>query len=466
MQIDAEKLATQGLRLDLGTDERRRLLELGPSGAVTGTYELVEGRHRICAGASHALALTNLEWDVGDVRIVLTSHGKLERLTVDLQVTAGAGAKGTISCSDLSAAVIEIWHPRLGSGPVELRGVRAKRVHLDLDGRKAQVRMAGLEMDEATLSLPTGTLRLEGLALPAGLRASREGWEAKTVRLGALTVKAPDLGAMLTRRPRQTKASGAAPKLDLRLLDRISGRVSLDVTIDAAIRAIGMRKATHRFRVPIRGGSLNFKTLEKGLARLEDSILDFAVDDGKLQLVKDIPLVPFDRKTLVYWELDREDQALASHNRVRLRRLLDYRIPADDGPRKRSKGPAVRLDKVACDEIDVTLDLRGPNVLELAGGRVTLGDARRKAVGRATVAGSLLYRPGKSTQSTELVASLERLRGAVEGISLGRWSVSCTRAQIAAIAPVRIALEGLRPRSVMTTIGDVRLAGLRITAAS
>ena len=469
VRIDAEKLATHGMRLDFSTGEQRRLLELGPSGAVTGQYELDEKGHRIHAGASHALALTNLEWDAGDVRIVLTSHAKLERPKVDLTITPDGSTSGNVACVELSAASLELRHPLLGDQPLLLRDVRAKRVRLAIDGPAITVELAGLEIGAGEATHGGLSVRLESLTLPSGLGWDGERFEARTVRLGTMTLRAQDLPSMRSRQREQPTPASPEAKPDLRLLDHVSGKVAVDVTVDAAIKSIGRRKATHRFRIPIRAGALDFKTVEKSLARLEDSILDFVVAKSTLRLVKDIPLVPFDTRTLVSWKLNREDQALAADNRVRLRRLLDYQLP----PAERRTEPAepaepspLRLDSVRCDDLDVALKLRGPTEARLPqGGRLLLGDNRRAAVGNATLTGTVVYRPGKPDQATTLTATAARLRGAIESLTVAGWCVDAGAVTVDAVEPVRLALRGVVPQGFEATVTGAKLASVRVSRA-
>lgn len=474
MRIDAEKLATNGLRLDLDTADRRRLLELGPSGAVTGTYQLDKAAHRIHAGASHALTLTNFEWDLGAARLVLTSHGKLERVKVDLVVVREGGpTTGTITCGALTAAAVELYHPALGDRPLTIRSLWAKQLRIAIEPGRMTVAASRIGIGAVELEHPPLSLRLEGLSLPSGLWLDESAFEAKSVRLEALTCRASSLAELLSREgPRRKRKPTAPPPstaVDLRLLDFLSGRVDVDVTVEAAIKALGTRKATHRFRLPIRSGTVNFKTLERSLARLEDSILDFAVDGDTLELVKDIPLIPFDTRTLVRWQLDRHDRSLAAQNRVRLARLLHYELPepkrkktAPQRPRRSKGSPTLQLEAVRCDEIDVALRLRGPTGLSSPqGGRIVLGTSSRPAIGKAQVRGSVHVRPGQRTEPTTLTGRLERLRGGLEELTLGGWQVDVGAITVAQATPLRVAMLGAEPTEGEAVLGGVKLARLR-----
>ncbi|MBW2523574.1 MAG: hypothetical protein JRI23_05340 [Deltaproteobacteria bacterium] len=464
VRIDAEKLATQGLRLQLGTKDEPRLIELGPSGAVTGTYEFDAGAQRIRAGASHALALTNLVWSAAGGRVEITSHAKAERADVDLTIDRSGGARGTIRCSELRAAAAELWHPRLGPKPLVLRDLRAKGVRLGLDGNRLTVDAASLTVGSIEVAYQGMSIQLTELALPSGLHVGGADVEADVVRLGGLSWRMAGLGTMLRSGASRRRPAEPLSKPALRLLDHLSGKVAVDLTVAASIQSIGSRKATHRFRVPLDGGALNFKTLERGLARLEDSILDFEVEGDRLELVKDIPLVPFDRETLVYWQLDRHDRQLASRNRVKLRRLLDYRLPPSDEPTKPEEPSPLRLDSVSCDPIDITLKLRGPTETPLGStGRLLLGTAQRAAVGEAHVCGAVAYSPTrKNPRCTTLKADLHRVRGAVQAAAVAGRLVSAGSITVGAIDPIQVTLRGLRPERAEATLADAKITGLRI----
>src|SRR5690606_38543108 len=123
----------------------------------------------------------------------------------------------------------------------------------------------------------------------------------------------------------------ARAPLDLGFLDRLRGRIHLDVVTDIRLPIIRTRRATHTVRLEVRDGMIEYKRLEKGLAPLEDAVLDFAIRKGRLVLEKDIPLIPFDRRTLVSWPLEEDERRLADGGWVRLARLARPRVEVDTG---------------------------------------------------------------------------------------------------------------------------------------
>src|SRR5690606_11864726 len=62
-------------------------------------------------------------------------------------------------------------------------------------------------------------------------------------------------------------------RLDLDFLDRIDGRLDVDLTVDVTLPVLGSRRKTHHFRVPIAKGTFNYKDLEGDLAKLEDAFI-------------------------------------------------------------------------------------------------------------------------------------------------------------------------------------------------
>src|SRR5262249_52481410 len=154
-------------------------------------------------------------------------------------------------------------------------------------------------------------------------------------------------------------------------------------------------------RIPIVDGRLNFKDLERDLSLLENLVLDFVVRDGTLILEKNVPLIPFDNETLVYWPLAGEELELASRELVRLRTLLRWRLPfRENKPRAED---AFALTRVPLEEINARLRLGGPAALVLGErGVLTLGAEERAAIGSLKVTGAIRYAMSGSTDSTEV----------------------------------------------------------------
>jgi hypothetical protein len=144
------------------------------------------------------------------------------------------------------------------------------------------------------------------------------------------------------RRETDPGAPSAPPLLDWNLFDGLSGRVDVDLGVVLKLPVLE-RRAVHEFRVAVDRGTVDFRKLERGLAGLEDSLLDFSVRDGELVLELGVPLLPtrgFGRR-LIAWELPAAEQPLANDDRVRLARLAQPRILVgsdSDGDKNASPG--------------------------------------------------------------------------------------------------------------------------------
>src|SRR5262249_34692283 len=163
-----------------------------------------------------------------------------------------------------------------------------------------------------------------------------------------------------------------------------------DVKVRMAVPIIKRRDATHRLRLAVRDGAIGFGEVEQQLALLENQILDFEVEGDELILEVDIiPIVKFDNVTLVRWALpDPYDRDLAGEKRVRLRRLLQYRLAERPARNTGDSGQgSVRLEELVLQDIGLDLSLGGPIELALGGGTVRLGAPDVAAVESFTARG-------------------------------------------------------------------------------
>jgi hypothetical protein len=122
------------------------------------------------------------------------------------------------------------------------------------------------------------------------------------------------------RRAKQVEETDRVALWDKSMLDAVSGQLDVDVEVELAVPVIGSRRAVHKVRVPIEGGSIDFIALEKCLAPLEDALLNFAAREDKLALEIGIPLIGSrgHGKPILLWDLNEHDRALAEQDRVRL----------------------------------------------------------------------------------------------------------------------------------------------------
>jgi hypothetical protein len=219
----------------------------------------------------------------------------------------------------------------------------------------------------------------------------------------------------------------------LQLLDLLKGKLCVDIRMHATYPVYGRREAVHRVRLPIDEGAINFKQLEKSLAKLEDAVLDFEVEPGALIFEKDLPLVPFDNQTLVSWPLDEAGQALAEKQQVRLRTLLlaepkkqNTDAPKEGGAADESAAPGrdrdsspVSFHDVSLDELLLTLSAtRAGGTLALQGGMITVGSDDDPGLDELVVSGSVGWRSEGEPPAGEIALSCKSLFSSFERVAI------------------------------------------------
>lgn len=513
MDLNAADLAAQGL--DVSWDGPRGLLRrvvLAPSEGVTGLYSVNPERHRLDAGTEEALVLAELDWPLAEGHVHLHGDAPLTQLVVDLTIPRGEGAtKGEIGAAAVTVPAIDLELPSLGPTPLKLAGLTLFDVALAFDEGAMVIVAESGELDRLNVALGGTEIALEAIALE-GLRAQRVGgvwtihlsvasaeWarvetstmsarlgkldlrrlsvEGRDVSLGNLTaaevdLRLPELGGggreAGAEEPVDTE-KGARRPLDLVALDRLNGKIDVDLTADTTAPILGVRRATHHFRLKVDHGALNYYRLEKSLSALEDALLDFRVVDRRLRLVADVPFVSLDKKTVVSWPLpDAEELALADKHMVRLRRLLDYELP-----RRRSEAPAARskskakssfeVRELRFDGIDVELRWSGGDRVELpSGGAIVLGAPNRPAVADLAVRGGLRYSPREASAGGLAIAA-ERIRLGLEELPVAGRVLDLGRIRCDTLS-AQLDFAGLSPRALEAKLGSVRLRDLALRA--
>ncbi len=114
------------------------------------------------------------------------------------------------------------------------------------------------------------------------------------------------------------------------LLDGLAGEINVDLALDLTVPVIGRRRATHRFRIPIVDGVVDYMGLEGDLSTLESALLDFAIRDAALVLEMGNPVPPETRprKPILQWDLAPAGLDLARRDRIRLAMLPRFRTVA------------------------------------------------------------------------------------------------------------------------------------------
>ncbi|MEZ4438084.1 MAG: hypothetical protein R3B72_03300 [Polyangiaceae bacterium] len=524
MELDIAALAAQGLVLRLdGPRGLARVVELAPSDGVGGRYELDPERHRLVAATTTALVLASLDWPLAAGRVRIEGQAPLEALAVDLTIGRGdaGGTKGEVGVAAAHLPGLEVAHEALGEEPLRIAGLalvdaayalnadgfalvaasaQADRLRVTVgswdlllegvaaDGLK-QRRLGGrsvLEIGELTVDHLAATrgesvIRIEGLRVKRLSRKSggkaepdEDGLRAAEITLDHVTVERPSGAAERDGVAEgggadDEKADAPGPSLSALLaassaLDKLNGKIDVDLTADATVPVIGGRRATHHFRLRVDHGAINYYRLEKSLSTLEDALLDFRVEGRELALVVNVPLM---KKRLVSWPLpDEEERGLANRHLIRLRRLLDYRLATGNTqapPKAKADKPreGLALRELRFDGIDIALRWSGGDELELpGGGRVVLGSAQRPAVSDLTLRGGLRHTPGAPTAPPgELDLQLDKLRLALSDVAVGRSRLDVGSWRTKS-AELRLGMAGLSLSSLAGEAFGIRLRDL------
>ena len=368
---------------------------------------------------------------------------------------------GDVRC-ELRAGRAEAVALRLAVGELALVGrVELGGARLRIDGPHGAVFAERVTLSGLVLELPG--IRLELDAIEAGTVAIEWGPAGVRVRAASATLGAAGLAATIpapTAAPIAASAAAPAPSAGvplppavqrlLPLLDGLAGQLDVDLGLDLTVPVIGRRRATHKFRIPIDGGALDYLALEGDLSKLEDALLDFALRDGGLVLEMGIPLMPTrgKGKPILRWDLEGDDLALARRNRIRLAMLPRLQVVAADGGKAR-----VALRELSLRNLDGKLRLahdRPPAALPLR----RVGEL---AV-RADVHHAVEARPRDGTATARIAGvELGPLRAPLGAMTLGFGAATLATADVGA------ELAGLQPRTVRAALRGLALADLDLT---
>jgi hypothetical protein len=451
----AELVALEALQLLLG--------ELVLSNTEGATLEAVA--IALDQGTSHlrldvaatTIAAAALGIAVDDITIVGAMTLTGARLTV-------RDAEGSLSADrvDLSAFSMRIGELVLAAEKITARAVAIRWGAAGFAMRAAALDAPALDVVSGDARVALSTVHVDALLLDEG----RIAMDRSTAESGRVAI-----ALRPSRSPREPgEASAASPFFDVRALDGLVGEIDVDVEVDITVPIIGHRKATHRLRVPVAGGTLDYRALENNLSTLENAVLDFSAKDGALRLERVNPLFPArgHGKPIVMWDLDAADFALAEQDRVRLAVLPSARLAESDEPEPESTEPAnananakqrsVALERLALHSIDVRLAL-GPIDGELG------GQLRPRSIGAIALKGSVDHAPGaESPPAGAVLGELSAVALSLVGMPLGASLLDVDSVSIASASGVEITFTDVRPTNVRLDLGGVALDGVRTAA--
>ncbi len=500
MRIALENLGSDRLDLDLGNG---RVVELAELKTVGGTVErsgpIMQLRGVGAAGAllgqlslplptgklstTSPATLTGLELNV-DIRADKTAHdvpgfagsilgAGLEGTKVNLELAVG---KGTLKVTgDLAGKDISVLIGR-GTGEVKVASLGLRNVQLMISG--AVIRADRLVVSNLAVSWGgDGGLRLgvdaaelanlhvkrDGIDLRLGSLALPDGFGLGDKQVDISAIIADDIEAILAElvKAKQSPTPAGAPPapprqplVDLSLLDRLNGRINIDVTLVAVVPVIGSRDATHKFRIPVSNGVINYAELEDDLSALEDAFIDFAVRGGRLVIERDVPIIPGLNKPIVIWELDNDELDLAKRKLVRLRTLPRATLAKsseDDGK------SSFELKRLRVDNVDVELSL-GERHADAPAATTSL---RELSVGKLMVGGLIDHMPHTELDPTPVEIDVEAIGATIDDLAIGKLQLGAT-VEVGRIKGATVTMHGLKPGGLSGSVAGVRVTGLRV----
>ena len=450
---------------------------------LRGTLEQGDGRLALSDVSAESVELEALRIMLGDLVLSSVAGAKLTGLGLALEQSNGqlmlAATTASIVAEDLHVAVDDILvrgRVRLAAPELVVRGgegsVASKRVEIaDLVLRIGELELAadsvvglsvkiawgaaGFRLAAASLAAPSLRLTTADVELAASAVAvDALSLDGGTLSMARVALESGLLG--LSFRPSTgataAVAGPAEPVVEWGALDTLSGQLDVDVAVDLAVPIIGRRRATHRFRIAIDSGALDYRALERNLATLEDALLDFSVRDGALVLERVNPLFPArgHGKPIVIWDVDAADLELATRNRVRLAVLPLARFVGDAG----EKDDAPSQSSTAVRELDL---LQIEARLSLAPVTSLLrGQLRPRHIGSFVCGGNVFHEPGGS-RAGSVLGELQDLSATLQGLALGTSRLDAASLTAVALAPIEIAFTDVNPSRVQVGLAGVVL---------
>ena len=458
LRIGVEQLGAEGLRLEFdAADGATDVLAFGPGGGIRGRLERDGGSTGLHGLRADTLLVSELSWGLYQGRLEGTS--RLHDVEIEAVVApdkpkalGSVPFVGVIRARRVEATLtLDLPTAKAQGTTIVLEGFE---VHASAEG-KVQVRVG--QASASTVRVETGGVEVvaQDLAIAEPLMLDGGRLRIESLAVGSAQVRLPKLGkGGAAKEPAENE-----PPTPLPFLDGLHGRIHIDLVADLAVPILGRRKATHRFRIPVQAGVIDYHQLEKSLAGLEDLVLDFELDEDKLILEKDLPLVPFDNLPLLEWPLDADAMVLAKNQQIRLstfvRPRLSEKLRKQAEVDREEKGSAVELTQIDLSNVDASLRV-APFELPAAGGRLQLGDGQRPAMETVEIQGNLSH-AAAGPPAGELSFEATNVGFSAEGLRFGPRRMDVGVIDLARISPLRLGFEGLRP----TTL-QARLIGLTL----
>lgn len=516
MRIDLQDLSTTRLSLSLpeqpDSSEQPRSIVLRALNNLRGTLTRTRESFAITAGHVDSADIEGLDWRTKTAHVVIAPPASVHSLDIGMQLVLDDDHTPAQFHLQVDSIDTETLSTRFGGRRISTgASVRAlqlsstpEQTNVSLESllvREVQTIVAGLlcraitgSMTRASLatgsastkmseSISTSTVEVASVAvqdisasdrgidltireveLETGATLAKGELRCPVVRVSDVTCTVEDIGSLITQQNAHadttvepdTKSRSWREFIDLTQLDRLTGRMDVDVEVDVTLPVYGRRVSKHEFRLPITDGIFNFRQLERGLSALEDSIIDFEVRDNALVLERDIPLIGME-KDLIRWPLVTEqDVFLAKQRSVRLRTMASPEIVANNADKPKRAQQKKKADRsLKLSRVDVNV-----RKIELAAvkndGGDTLGPGAITDISLTGLrtSGHLHIVDGRPG---ELNCEFESLSVLISDLTIGTIHILQARVIINGLRDARITFDGLSPRSIQLSLADVRL---------
>ncbi|NUP08606.1 MAG: hypothetical protein HOW73_21365 [Polyangiaceae bacterium] len=450
--IAAREVAGRAVVVDVGTP-RISAATFAASGAAFAQSRAEGTAARAASFVASELRATT----AGDAQPSQIEMAALESSTVAFHRDADGTMRVDVGSIDVRGARFSRGETSIGFGSLSAKNVAFVRSPTSTRLSVGSIVAKGVEV-----AIGGTSFRLADIELPRGVRFENGALAIDRVSVSEAAFKLASLRR--TTPAKATKKQDGAAAFDFRVLDGLSGQLNVDVTVDAKVPVIKRRVATHKLRIAVNQGIIDFHELERDLSLLEDAILDFEFEGDRLILEKDLPLIPFDNETLVFWMLDEEGKRLASDRRVRLRTLVHPKRlerPASEASEKKPGFELVRLD---FDPLDADLRLAGPGRFTIGGGAtLRVGSEQRPGIGALRAKGAVRHRTDAPLESGQIDVELSDLSIGIDDLAVGERTLGVDDLSIDAASSVSIAFEGVAPSHVQGTLRGLLLTRLTLS---
>jgi hypothetical protein len=456
--LQAEWVELDAMALQFGSTRITNTGE-GTLGQLTGTFEQTPER-TVLELASHAVHAAQLSVDINTVQV----RGDMRLQDMRLAIDGGEG--------EISAAQAAIENFELRIGELCLKAPELSGESIVIGWGKRGFRLEAKVLNGPSLSVQIGELRVQAQRASfealrvQGTDVSFAHAELESARLDMSLVSRQMTYPPRPKSPSELAAAATpAPKrvFAWQLLDGLSGDLHVDAVVDLTVPIIGRRRATHKLRLRVEEGAIDYRELEASLSALEESLLDFSVRDDALVLERGIPLLPtrgFGKRLLI-WELAPDDLALALKRKIRLAVLPEVKLAPDLASAAESREPgssSFALRRLGLENMDLTLALNEGPAMPSA--------IERLSFERLSTSGNLQYELQGEPREGVLHAEIEQLETRISGLTVGSARVDVEKLQLQSLRNASLRFHGLSPHHLEVEICGLSLNGLTFATPS